>query len=59
MLVVKLQIGFGDGVGVEHAVAAVILPVLPFRGDAAIDHEMADMDVLWVQFARQRLGKTA
>ena len=46
MLVVELQIGFGDGVGVEHLVAAVILPVRPVRRDAAVDHEMADMDVL-------------
>ena len=61
MLVVELQIGFRDGIGIQHLVRPIIqpvlpaLPVLPVRGDAAINDEMADMDVLRVKLARQRL----
>ena len=53
MLVVELQIGLGKGVRVEHVVVAIILPVMSCRADAAINHEMPDMDVLRMKLARQ------
>ena len=52
VLAVKLQIAFSDCCGIKHSVTAVILPFCPaFRPDAAINHKMPNMDVLWVQFA--------
>ena len=54
----ELQIGLGNGVRVEHVVAAIILTAMPRRTDAAINHEMPDMDILRMKFARQRLRQT-
>src|SRR3546814_3430855 len=57
MLARHLVVGFGDGVGVEQRIATIVRP----RGgtNAAVDHEVGDMQALRLKFAGQRLGQTA
>jgi hypothetical protein len=59
MLTMKLQVAFGDGIGVQHIVMAIILSFSTVIGsDTAINHEMPNMNILWMQLARESLRKT-
>ncbi len=56
----QVEIGVGDSVGIEHRVGAAIGAARVARpADPAIDHDMADMDVLRLQLARQALREAA
>src|SRR5580698_5120064 len=55
-LAMELEIGFGDRVGIEQRVRPFLIGArIVLLGDAAVDDEVADMDVLWMQLARQAL----
>src|SRR5580704_19411644 len=59
-LAVQRQIGLGDRVGVEQPVGAALVGAgIRLFGDAAVDHDMADMDVLRLQFAGKALREAA
>src|SRR5262244_2136708 len=53
-LAVNMEVGFGDGVGIEVVVGAAA-----GRADGAIDDEMRDVDVLGRELARHALGQPA
>ena len=60
MLVMELQIGPRDCIGIEQAVRAArgcaFIHAVEHR-DATINHKVADMDVLRLQFAGETLRK--
>src|SRR5258708_21849909 len=60
-LVVDVEIGLGDRIGLEHAVRAARAGthIATWPLDPPIDHEMRDMDVLRRQFARHALGEAS
>src|SRR5260221_213683 len=52
-LAMELPVGLGDVVGIEDGVGASVIALGkirldPFSVDGAIDHDMGDMDVLWI-----------
>src|SRR6185295_9475964 len=60
MLPVDIQVALRDLVGQQHAVIAAIRgPRVLSRPDAAVDHEMRDVDVLRRQLARHALRQAA
>src|ERR1700686_1686733 len=59
-LAMQREIGLGDRVGVEQSVGTALVGArIGFFGDAAIDDDVADMDVLWLQLAGEALGQAA
>ena len=60
VLTVDLEVGFGNRVGIESAVRPALgHPCIACLGDAAVDDEMRDADVLGLELARQALGEAA
>src|SRR5437870_1705666 len=60
VLMVQLQVGFGDRVGVEEAVGAALVGArVAGSPDAAVDDDVPDMDVVRLQLARQALREAA
>src|SRR5229473_148977 len=59
VLLERRPIGLGDGVGIEQAVGVVVRHRPRRTPDAAIDHEMRDMDALGRELARHRLRQPA
>src|SRR5665213_1568811 len=59
-LAMQIQIGVGDRVRVEESVGAAFVGArIAILGDAAVDHDVADMDVQRLQFAREALREPA
>ena len=61
MLSVEVEIGLGDGVGVEAAVGPARCGALRTRwaAYAAIDHDLSDMDILGLKLPRHALDEAA
>ena len=52
----QLEIGLGDGVGIKQRVRALLVGArVVVLEDAAVDDDVADVDVLRLQFAREAL----
>src|ERR1700735_5466385 len=59
-LTVQLQVSLGDRVRVEEAVRPALIGAwISILGDAAVDHDVADMDVCGLQFACEALRQPA
>ena len=54
-----VQIGGGDGGGIEQARGFACWLLSPLALDAAVDDDMRHMDPLWVQLARHALREAA
>ena len=61
MLTMDVEVILGDFVGQQHGVFAAFCRTGVARAlqDTAIDHEMGDVDILRLQFARERLCQAA
>src|ERR1700733_9142795 len=59
-LAVELEIGLGDRVGGEQPVRPALVGArIGILGDAAVDHNVADMDVFRLQLAGEALRQAA
>src|SRR5436309_12150584 len=60
MLAIDVHVGLCNGIRIQHAVLATGCRAgIACLADAAVDHEMCDVDVLWAELAREALREPA
>src|SRR5207253_5339928 len=60
VLAIEMEIAVGDRLGIEHRIGPALgEPGIAGAADPAVDHDVADMDVLRLQLPRQALREAA